>query len=208
MSIFHCTSSTTTPFRWRGVTDKVNVFLHRYPLQAAVWYPHLRFVSSLFWFKISAIFLHFLPAYILDGIARLSGGRPQLVRLHKNVWNSLNLLNRFIFTEWLFDNQRTLELIDSLTPADRRSFNCDVRTIIWEEYFVTLTLGVRRYLSKENPRTLEAARGKDTMLLVLHITLQALIYGVIWWLAKTVLGMTWTATGMVVPLAYLVLSQL
>lgn len=186
----------------------MNVFLHRYPLQAAVWYPHLRFVSSLFWFKISAIFLHFLPAYVLDGIARLCGGRPQLVRLHTNVWHSLNLLNRFIFTEWLFDNRRALQMFDGLQPADRHRFNFDVRTINWEEYFVTLTLGVRRYLSREHPRTLEAARGKDTLLLVLHLALQALVYGAIWWLAKSALGMTWTATGMVVPLAYVILSQL
>lgn len=151
------------PFRWKGVTDKVNKYMHRYPLQAAVWYPHLRFVSSLLMFKISAIFLHFLPAYILDAVTRCCGGRPILVKLHTNVWNSLNLLDRFIFSEWLFHNPRTLELVDSLSAVDVRKFNCDIRTIDWEEYFVGLTLGVRRYLSKEHPRNLEKARGKDTL---------------------------------------------
>lgn len=42
----------------------------------------------------------------------------------------------------------------------------------------------------------------------MHLALQALIYGAIWWITKTMLGMTWTATGMIVPIAYMLLSQL
>lgn len=76
VSIFHCTTSTCNPFKWDKVADKTNELLHMYPLKSAVWYPHLKFVSSLMLFKISAIFIHFLPAYILDFVTRLSGGRP------------------------------------------------------------------------------------------------------------------------------------
>lgn len=126
-------------------------------------YPHLKFLSSLFLFKISAIFVHFIPAYILDTITRIAGGRPILVRLHKNVWNSLNLLQKFIFTEWKFHNNNTMKLIDLMTPADKEIYNIDIRTLEWEEYFVSLTMGVRRYLNHESSKTLEAARGKDTV---------------------------------------------
>lgn len=38
ISIFHCTSSTTQPFKWEGVQDKINGYLHKYPLKGAVWY--------------------------------------------------------------------------------------------------------------------------------------------------------------------------
>lgn len=126
-------------------------------------YPHLKFLSSLLMFKISAIFVHFIPAYILDTITKVAGGRPILVRLHKNVWNSLNLLQKFIFTEWKFHNNGTMKLIDSMSPSDQLKFNIDIRTLEWEEYFVSLTMGVRRYLNKEPNKTLEAARGKDTL---------------------------------------------
>lgn len=37
VSIFHCTSSTTQPFKWEGVQDKINGYLHKYPLKGAVW---------------------------------------------------------------------------------------------------------------------------------------------------------------------------
>ncbi|KAJ6649352.1 putative fatty acyl-CoA reductase [Pseudolycoriella hygida] len=171
-------------------------------------YPHLKFMSSLFLFKISAIFVHFIPAYILDTLTRIGGGRPILVRLHKNVWNSLILLQKFIFTEWKFHNDNTIKLIDSMTKIDKIAFNIDIRPMDWEEYFVSLTLGVRRYLNKEPHSTLEAARGKDTLLLIWHLLLQALIYGGIWWLTAASLGMSFTKTGMVVPLSYLLFSFL
>lgn len=76
LSIFHCTSSTYNPFKWERVVEKTNELLHMYPLKSAVWYPHLKFLSSLMMFKISAIFIHFIPAYILDFITRIAGGRP------------------------------------------------------------------------------------------------------------------------------------
>lgn len=76
LSIFHCTSSTYNPFKWEHVAEKTNELLHMYPLKSAVWYPHLKFLSSLMLFKISAIFIHFIPAYILDFVTRIAGGRP------------------------------------------------------------------------------------------------------------------------------------
>jgi alcohol-forming fatty acyl-CoA reductase len=76
LSIFHCTSSTCNPFKWDKVVEKTNELLHTYPLKSAVWYPHLKFLSSLMLFKISAIFIHFIPAYILDFVTRIAGGRP------------------------------------------------------------------------------------------------------------------------------------
>lgn len=76
VEVYHCTSSTRNPFRWVSVDTKINSYLHRYPLKSAVWYPHLKFLPSITWFKISAFFLHFIPAVILDGITQLAGGRP------------------------------------------------------------------------------------------------------------------------------------
>lgn len=76
LSIFHCTSSTYNPFKWNEVAEKTNELLHMYPLKSAVWYPHLKLLPSLMLFKISAIFIHFLPAYILDFVTRIAGGRP------------------------------------------------------------------------------------------------------------------------------------
>lgn len=76
VEVYHCTSSTRNPFRWIAVENKINTYLHKYPLKSAVWYPHLKFLPSLTLFKISAFFFHILPALVLDTVTRLTGGRP------------------------------------------------------------------------------------------------------------------------------------
>ena len=78
-TVYHMTSSTCMPFKWENVTDKINDYLHRYPLASAVWYPSLKLLPSLLWFRISAFFVHMIPAYILDTVTRLGGGRPMYV---------------------------------------------------------------------------------------------------------------------------------
>jgi fatty acyl-CoA reductase len=208
LTIFHCTSSTRNPFKWAHISDKINANLHKYPLKSAVWYPHLKFVSSLWLFKISAIFMHFIPAYILDFVTRISGGRPILVRLHTNVWNSLNLLEKFIFTEWFFDSANTKKLIDKLTEADKKNFQIDITDLSWQDFFKNLNLGVRRYLNNEHEKTLPAARKKDTILFMMHCVLQATIYGGLWWLTSTVIGIPLTKCFYVIPILHIILSFL
>lgn len=45
-------------------------------------------------------------------------------------------------------------------------------------------------------------------LLVLHVLLHVGIYGLIWWLTKTFLDMSWSQTAIVLPFAYRLLNLL
>lgn len=87
----------------------------------------------------------------------------RLKKLHRNVNASLDRLEKFIFTEWAYSATRTSELHKWLKPSDQVDFNIEIKTLSWAEYFSDLTQGARRYLSKENPKNLPAAKGKDTM---------------------------------------------
>ncbi|XP_028175396.1 putative fatty acyl-CoA reductase CG8306 [Ostrinia furnacalis] len=76
LTVYHCSSSTCRPFRWEMIEPAINEMLHKYPLKSAVWYPHLKLVPSIWLFKLSAIFVHFFPAILLDMLLRVTGGRP------------------------------------------------------------------------------------------------------------------------------------
>ncbi|XP_069702744.1 putative fatty acyl-CoA reductase CG8306 [Periplaneta americana] len=204
--VYHCTSSTINPFRWVSVEHKLNGYLHKYPLKSAVWYPTLKLLPSLLLFRISAIFVHFIPAYILDTVTRIFGGRPILVRLHTNVSNSLGRLAPFIFSEWRFQNSHTKELQTKLTGSDKETFNLDISNLNWEEYFVNMAQGVRMYLNNEHPRTLPAAKRKDSILMVMNVLVQALVFALIWWIGSIVLGTTMTKSSWIVVVAYILFS--
>nr|XP_012220656.1 PREDICTED: putative fatty acyl-CoA reductase CG8306 [Linepithema humile] len=208
LKVYHCTSSTCNAFSWEKVEHEVNTYLHKYPLRSAVWYPYLKFLPSLFLFKLSAIFVHFIPAYILDTITRLCGGRPILVRLHTNVNKSLDRLEKFIFQEWKFNNPRLLQLHESLSQDDQKLFTLDIRPLVWKDYLLDLVQGVRTYLNKESPKSLPKARSKDKILLVAHLGLQAALFSLFWWLVKVLFATTWTKASLAVPITYLLFDQL
>ncbi|XP_063697146.1 putative fatty acyl-CoA reductase CG8306 [Culicoides brevitarsis] len=208
LKIFHATSSTTNPFRWESVADNIPYYLHQHPMRSAIWYPNLKFHSSLLMYKISAIFLHFLPAIFLDLLLKITGGRPILIRLHKNIWNSLNLLEKFIFTEWKYHNKKTLELSSQLSDKDKEVFFIDMSTLKWNDYFENLAKGVLRYLNNEHPRHLEAAKKKDKMLFVVHIAFQVLFHCLMWWLVSCFVGISMSKIPFVVPVSYALFSLL
>ncbi|KAF2898636.1 hypothetical protein ILUMI_07546 [Ignelater luminosus] len=208
VQVYHCTSSTRRPFRWSSVDDKINMYLHKFPLKSAVWYPHLKFLPSVTWFRISAIFVHIIPALILDTVTRIAGGRPILMKLHRNVNNSLGRLEKFIFTEWSFPADKTIQLQKWLLPEDQINFNVEIKDLTWPEYFDSLAIGVRRYLNNEKMSNIQAARGKDTMLMVLHLALQAAIFSLIWYTFACIVGTSMSKSMFIVPLSYFLFSLL
>uniref|UniRef100_A0A2M4BKN8 Fatty acyl-CoA reductase n=1 Tax=Anopheles marajoara TaxID=58244 RepID=A0A2M4BKN8_9DIPT len=208
VKVFHCTSSTTNPFRWRSVIDSMNDYLHKYPLKSAIWYPRLKFVSSLWVYKLSSIFVHILPALVLDFILRITGGRPMLMRLHTNVWDSLNRLEKFIFTEWKYYNPATQQLAQSLSEKDKALFNFNISQLQWPEYFVFLTQGVRRYLNNEQPKSLDAARKKDKILFVVDVVFQVLVFALFGALLASLFGSSSSYFWLYGGISYLLFSLL
>lgn len=186
--IFHCTTSTCNPFRWKDISSILTTTLHKYPIQGAVWYPNIKFLPNLFMYWISSAIFHFIPAYILDFVTKILGGRPILVRLHKNVNRSLSKLSPFIFNEWKFDNARTLRLQEELSVDEQSVFYIDPTSLNWAPYFVYLTLGVRKYLHKESDKTMKQALKKDLFLFVANGGVQLSIVIGIWYLSSFITG--------------------
>ncbi|CAG9855018.1 unnamed protein product [Phyllotreta striolata] len=208
VSIYHATSSTRLPFHWADVEHKFNVYLHNWPLKSAVWYPHMKFLPSITWYKISALFVHFFPAIILDTVARLTGGRPILVKLHKNVNKSLGMLSKFIFSEWKFHSNKTDELQKWLNQSDRETFNISLEGLIWCDYFGDLAKGSRVYLNKEPMKNLSKAKTKDNILLGVHVLWQVLLFSLLWFVFASFTGMTMSSSAFFVPICYILFNLL
>ncbi|KAL4711261.1 hypothetical protein ACJJTC_019102 [Scirpophaga incertulas] len=206
-------AAKSKPFRWSAIQHTVNETMHKYPLKSAVWYPHLKFMPSLWLFKLSAIFVHFFQAILLDMLLRITGGRPILISGHvrssqtfvvasdinKNLQYPCEQFGRFVDFQWS-------EKIDCLylhkiyhTRIHKMYGPIAVR---WSN-FTNLHLGVRRYLNNEKETTLPAARKKDTMLLCMHQLWQAMIISLCWYLVACMLGSTIIQSAWVAPAIYI-----
>ncbi|XP_065348997.1 putative fatty acyl-CoA reductase CG8306 [Cloeon dipterum] len=206
VSIYHCTTSTQNPFRWNMVYKNMNTMLRKYPLVGAVWYPSIKILTTLSLFKFSSIFVHFIPGFFLDLVARLTGGRPRLVTLHSKINSSLDRLQFFIYNEWKFQNERTRELSGKLSAEDKQRFDFNIGDVDWYPYFDSMTLGVRRYLNKEEPKTLPAALKKQKILAGVHYALLLAIYGLTFYTGLRLSNGDKTLALLSIPLTYLFFS--
>lgn len=100
---------------------------------------------------------------ILDTVTKIAGGRPILMKLHNNVNSSLERLEKFIFTEWKFSADRSVNLQKWLLPSDQKDFDINVADLDWVQYFDDLSKGARIYLNKEKMVNINGAKAKDTV---------------------------------------------
>lgn len=206
VEIYHCTTSTRNPFRWVTVEDGISENMRSYPLKSAVWFAYLRLLPNITWFKISAIFVHWMPAFILDMVLRVTGGRPMLVKLHTNINVSLNRLSKFIFTEWKFSAEKSNQLMHWMLEKDRKVFFIDVNEIKWVDYFVSMYIGVRTYLNKEPLSNLPAAKKKNEIFYYANLVVQALFLTVFWFLIACLTGTTMSGSVFVLPILYILFT--
>jgi fatty acyl-CoA reductase len=82
-----------------------------------------------------------------------------LNQVYSKVNRTIVALEYFTTNEWTFVNKNQLSLCD-FPQEDVDKFYSDVRRIHWPSYMETYILGVRKFLLKEDPHTIPAARQK------------------------------------------------
>lgn len=70
----------------------------------------------------------------------------------------MSCLEFFTTREWRFISENQIKLLDAMSTEDRKTFYFDVRTIDWSTYMEIYALGTRRFILKDDPSTLPAAR--------------------------------------------------
>lgn len=141
--VFHCTSGVLNPITWKMVQYFVIFWLRIYPSIQVFRYPNGSFEHRRYIHTFYRITLHYLPAYLLDTLTRLSGGKPILVRIFQKFDQAAQVLAAFTTRDWIFksDNIRNLQI--EMSPYDRATFQCDITNLHWETFFMDYVLGVR-----------------------------------------------------------------
>lgn len=80
------------------------------------------------------------------------------VRLYDRAHRAIGCLDFFTTHQWRFISENPIRLLDYLSDEDKETFYFDVRQIDWTAYIETYILGARRFILKDDPSTLPAAR--------------------------------------------------
>lgn len=166
--VYNCVSGAQNPVTWARLEECGRTHLRRNPYSGVLWYPGGSFKSSRLYNEVCVVALHTIPAYIMDGVARLSGQKPMMVRIQQRLSKAVKCLQFFTTSEWRFTNDNVQRLQAEMAPADRRVFDFDVREVDWDAYLNSYVLGIRKFILKEDPSTFPEARAHLRKMYLVH----------------------------------------
>lgn len=186
--VFHCTSGKDNPITWGYLQVAILSMWALYPSISTYRFPMGAFTNNRrvdnFWRATQ----HYLPAYILDFVTRIGRGKPILVKIFRKFDQAASVLETFTMGQWTFANDNRLTLINDLMgKKDKELFDCDLKSLDWQEFCKGYVLGSRRFLLKEPIENLEVARRNLSYVYYRNLSLQVLfiamgIYFLVSWI--------------------------
>nr|QGV11529.1 FAR2 [Tetrastichus brontispae] len=170
--VYNCSTGQQNPITWKHFVDLSFKYSRMHPTNGALWYPGGCLRNSPALNRLCVAFQHIVPAYALDLLTNLRGGKPIMMRVQAKLDKAAKCLEYFSTQQWSFRDENVRRLNEQLSPEDRRVFPFDVRQIDWPSYLENYILGIRQFILKESPDTLPAARSHITRLYWLHKAVQ------------------------------------
>jgi len=158
MVIYNCVSGMEKPVTWDDIRVHGINSLRTNVMNDVIWYPHLNFTPHKVVNTMAVLLKHWLPAYLMDGAARLTGKRPIMVRIAQKLDRAAACLEYFTTHEWKFSNDNVQALWGELSEPDQRAFNFNLTALHWQTYMEQYCLGTKRFVMKEELSTLPMAR--------------------------------------------------
>uniref|UniRef100_A0A665VNR3 Fatty acyl-CoA reductase n=1 Tax=Echeneis naucrates TaxID=173247 RepID=A0A665VNR3_ECHNA len=178
--VYNCTTGGINPFHWGEIEHHVMSSFKRNPLEQAFRRPNANITSNYlinqYWILVS----HKFPALIYDLFLRLSGQKPQMMRIFNRLHKAISLLEYFSSQDWEWNSDNMNMLMSQLTPEDRKTFNFDVRQLNWPEYIENYCIGTKKYVLNEDMSDIPAARQHLRKLRNIRYTFNTLLVIFIW----------------------------
>ena len=157
LPIFHCNSGDVNPLTWGKVEEMFSV-IRAYPSVQVLRYPLGTLKSNRYHDLITRVFVHLLPALLIDSLCAVFGKKRQLLSIYSKLHAAIDALNHFTTRNYNFQTKNVRLLENQLTESDREDLFMDIRSLDWYSFWHDYNLGIRRYILREPDSTLEVAR--------------------------------------------------
>ncbi|XP_032293111.1 putative fatty acyl-CoA reductase CG5065 [Drosophila virilis] len=178
--IYNCCTGQRNPIIWSEFVKYAMSSVRKHPLEGCLWYPTGDLRMNRPMNTLNCILKHFLPAHILDAVARIMGKKPFVVNVQNKIAKAVECLEYFATRQWRFKDDNVNGLLHTLSPKDREIFVFDVRNINWDKYVERYVLGFREFLFKQRPESLPASRKRMVRLYYLHQLIKVVAVLLIW----------------------------
>uniref|UniRef100_A0A673J844 Fatty acyl-CoA reductase n=1 Tax=Sinocyclocheilus rhinocerous TaxID=307959 RepID=A0A673J844_9TELE len=166
--VYNCTTGGINPFHWGEIEHHVMSTFKRNPLEQAFRRPNANITSNYLIYQYWILVSHKFPALIYDLFLRLSGQKPQMMRIFNRLHKAIGLL------DLCGPNSAELFLVIFQT------FNFDVRQLNWPEYIENYCIGTKKYVLNEDMSDIPAARQHLRKLRNIRYTFNTVLLVFIW----------------------------
>ena len=156
------------------------------PLEGIIWYPRTTVTANPFFYNLLFYFLHLLPTLLIDGISKLAGREPMLMKIQKQVYSATQKLTHFMSNEWEFRNAKMKSILMEEVPMpEREIFGFDYTNIDELRYLTDCIIGAKRYLLNEDlSRKEKCKRHLNRMLYIERVVHGCCIVLLLWIFGK------------------------
>ncbi|XP_022128112.2 fatty acyl-CoA reductase wat [Pieris rapae] len=173
--VYNFVSSEENPLTWDNFLHLNRRYGYEVPTIQAVWHYILLFTTSEYLFNFYCLLLHWIPAYIIDGIAVLIGKKPVLKVAYQKIEKFSRVIGYFSCRSWKFSNQNVQSLYKELCDADKDIYDFNIAQLDWKMYFYNQVRGIRLYLLKDPMETVPQGLKRYFKLKVAHYFILAIL---------------------------------
>ena len=138
-------------------------------------YPGGSLKRHAFHDQICRLLFHSAPALVIDSVLMVLRRKTFMQKLIKKMEKSIETLQFFALNQWFWSNINLKKLQSALVNTDDESlesFSFDIRSMDWKIFIDNYVLGMRHYVLKNNPDSMESSRKKLKILYFLHRIIQ------------------------------------
>ncbi|XP_025834434.1 putative fatty acyl-CoA reductase CG5065 [Agrilus planipennis] len=166
---------------WGEALDRMKGGFYKNPFEWTLWYPGGYLGTNVFIHKLCIIFMHKIPAYVIDSLLFILRQKTFMVRLQRRISTGLEVLQYFALREWHFSNKNCLVIADEMVEEDLNTFYMANAEYDVDIYMLTALLGTRKYCIKESLKSIPRSRRNLMILYILDRLIKIVFLGYVIW---------------------------
>ncbi|XP_073831839.1 fatty acyl-CoA reductase wat-like [Musca autumnalis] len=152
LEIYNCCASSKSVLSVGNITDIGREIVFDIPYEKCIWLPDGSTTRCGLWHYWRLFTLQVIPAIILDGLIRLAGEPPVLLRIQRRIQSTSQILKIFTNTDWQFNNENLKSLENLIEENERSTFTfMDYYDSDMTQYLINCAKGAKQFLLKESP---------------------------------------------------------
>ncbi|KAL6433327.1 hypothetical protein ACFW04_006476 [Cataglyphis niger] len=158
--IYNYVSICQNPITWGRFINLNKTYGMRVVSTYVVWYYFIVLNKYKFVHDVYGIFLHKIPAIIVDILLFLSGRKPIFRKASAKVDKFITVISYFSTQQWRFCNDAVINLWERMNPADREIFDFNIDDLDWESHLKHMIPGICVYLFNDSVEIIEKEQVK------------------------------------------------